>query len=223
VLNNEWVHVFEAIMIGLRERQKQSREKRILESAARLFERDGYRDTSIEEIADRAKLATGTVYNYFSSKAELLAAVLRERIIETATAAEALVEDSSSDLSAAVRELMDLYLNLILRHDRALWRELIGAAYLDPGRTASLVLESDLHLVRQVARLLDSYQERGLVRSNLDSRDGAVALYGVCLTAVLTFLTTDAISIKALRSQIAKGVDIVVCGLAPSTGASRGK
>ena len=50
-------------MAGLRERQKATRRRDILEAAGTLFQRTGYAETSIEAIAERAEVAPGTVYN----------------------------------------------------------------------------------------------------------------------------------------------------------------
>jgi AcrR family transcriptional regulator len=62
---------------GLRDRQKQERERRILKAAKRLFARKGYAGVAMEEVAARAGLAVGTLYNYFPSKLALLLAILR--------------------------------------------------------------------------------------------------------------------------------------------------
>ena len=48
------------------------RRKRILEAATELFMRQGYRKTSVDEIARRAEVAKGTVYLHFDNKAALL-------------------------------------------------------------------------------------------------------------------------------------------------------
>lgn len=51
----------------------QARKKaRILRAATLLFEEQGYRKTSVDEIASKAEVAKGTVYLYFESKAKLL-------------------------------------------------------------------------------------------------------------------------------------------------------
>ncbi|HEX7200138.1 MAG TPA: helix-turn-helix domain-containing protein, partial [Dongiaceae bacterium] len=63
-------------MTGLRERQKAGRRKDILAAASLLFRRDGFAETSIEQIAGRARLSAGTVYNYFGSKGDLLLALV---------------------------------------------------------------------------------------------------------------------------------------------------
>ena len=53
----------------------EGRRARILETAARIFARRGYRATRVDEIAKEAGVAEGTVYNLFASKARLLAAM----------------------------------------------------------------------------------------------------------------------------------------------------
>ena len=51
----------------------QGRKKlRILRAATELFEKQGYRKTSVDEIARRAEVAKGTVYLYYENKASLL-------------------------------------------------------------------------------------------------------------------------------------------------------
>jgi len=58
-----------------RERQVLERRNDILAAARRLFETKGYPETSMEEIAETADVARGTLYNHFQSKAEVLIAL----------------------------------------------------------------------------------------------------------------------------------------------------
>lgn len=53
------------------------RREEILASAARLFAETGYHATTIDDVAERAGVAKGTVYWYFRSKKALFLAVLR--------------------------------------------------------------------------------------------------------------------------------------------------
>lgn len=59
------------------ERKAQSR-RRILESARDVFFRDGFMNANLDEVAERAGVAKGTLYRYFDSKADLYVAVLAE-------------------------------------------------------------------------------------------------------------------------------------------------
>lgn len=52
--------------------------QRILESARAVFFRDGFMAANLDEVAERAGVAKGTLYRYFENKAELYVAVLAE-------------------------------------------------------------------------------------------------------------------------------------------------
>jgi AcrR family transcriptional regulator len=54
----------------------------ILEAARRVFARAGYAETTVEQIAEEAGVAKGTVYLYFSSKQEVFRAALRKGLDE---------------------------------------------------------------------------------------------------------------------------------------------
>ena len=56
--------------------------RRILDAAAYLFGRHGYRGTSMEMIAERAGIAKASIYHYFPSKRRLYTTLL-ERAIES--------------------------------------------------------------------------------------------------------------------------------------------
>lgn len=58
------------------EARLQDNRSRILAAARRLVSEGGWRDTQVASVAAAAGMATGTVYRYFPSKAELFAEVL---------------------------------------------------------------------------------------------------------------------------------------------------
>ncbi|TFH41071.1 MAG: TetR/AcrR family transcriptional regulator [Chrysiogenales bacterium] len=53
------------------------RKTMILEYAKRLFSRKGYYDTQISDIVDEAKIARGTVYQYFKNKDDIFITLIR--------------------------------------------------------------------------------------------------------------------------------------------------
>jgi AcrR family transcriptional regulator len=59
-----------------RERGREDTRARILKAAREIFFRDGFADTSLDEVAARAGVGKGTLYRHFESKAELYVAVL---------------------------------------------------------------------------------------------------------------------------------------------------
>jgi len=59
-----------------REEKKAESRKRILEAAREVFFLDGFMQANLDEVAEKAGVAKGTLYRYFDSKAELYVAVL---------------------------------------------------------------------------------------------------------------------------------------------------
>ena len=63
---------------GGRQQKKAESRRRILDSARDIFFRDGFMAANLDEVAENASVAKGTLYRYFESKADLYVAVLAE-------------------------------------------------------------------------------------------------------------------------------------------------
>jgi AcrR family transcriptional regulator len=89
-----------------RERLRREREDRILESAAAIFARKGFHQATIREIAELADVADGTIYNYYASKRDLLLAMTRHIIADSASDVleEFHTEDDRSFLTAILTD-----------------------------------------------------------------------------------------------------------------------
>jgi AcrR family transcriptional regulator len=61
--------------LSRKEREREQHRIEILAAAERVFERNGYLGTTVEDIAEEAEFAVGTLYNFFGSKEELYAEV----------------------------------------------------------------------------------------------------------------------------------------------------
>jgi len=58
--------------IPLRERNKQRSTRRIILAASELFKARGYHSTTMDDIAEKAEISRGTLFNYFPNKEALL-------------------------------------------------------------------------------------------------------------------------------------------------------
>lgn len=203
--------------LGLRDRQKQEREHRIVKAAERLFARKGYAEVAMEDVAARAGLAVGTIYNYFPSKSALLLAIVRRETESLLARGRKILDDPPSDPAAAVSAFTEIFLDDFTRDDRRLWRELFGAAIAEPATVGRRLFEADEQLVSLLASLLDRYRNAGVLASDMEPIPAATVLYSVCFTWMTAYLMNDATSAEMVRNEIRIGVAIVVRGLFPRT------
>ena len=79
--------------MGRRERKKMLSRQAILDAAVVVFSRKGFREASIADIMNGADLGTGTFYNYFQSKEELLVHLLGRLVTDVNDTIRELRED----------------------------------------------------------------------------------------------------------------------------------
>ena len=89
--------------------------QKLLDAAAELFVTRGYFATTIEQITAHAGVSKGLVYNYFSSKEELLKALLAQGTERMAAVASSQARPRTLD--EALADFVDAYFNF-LNHER---------------------------------------------------------------------------------------------------------
>lgn len=62
----------------LREEKSEKSRRAVLDAALHLFSKQGYRTTTMREIADRAKVSTGNVYHHFPDKERIFRELIDE-------------------------------------------------------------------------------------------------------------------------------------------------
>ena len=204
---------------GRRERQKQERERRILAAARRLFDRKGFAATSMEDVARRAGLAVGTLYNYFPSKDQLLFAISRSDTELLLKIGERILADPPDDPVEAIAALTEVMVQGITAGERRLWRELFVAAIAAPDTLGARLFALDLRLIAQLTTMLDRLKARGSIDASVDSSRAAGLFYGICLTWIIAFATRDDLTIETMRAEISESVRITMRGILPRTSA----
>ena len=146
-------------------------------AARRVFERDGYLDTRVADIAAEADLAHGSFYTYFSSKQSVFLAIVREigRQIREAVAPSPADGDLDTyeALDRSNRRYLDAY-----RANSVIWALVEQVATIDPEIHRIRLLGRRQHVDR-VAKTIRRWQERGLADPSVDPHTTAGAL--VCM------------------------------------------
>ncbi len=96
-------------------RERERRRREILDAAETVFVRKGYHAATVEEIAQEAEFAVGTLYNFFQSKDDLYAQVVGKIALDFMEVVEAQVL-SIDDPEQAVAALIELRLTHFDEH-----------------------------------------------------------------------------------------------------------
>jgi len=105
--------------LGKREQTKAQNRQLILEAARRVFAELGFGATTVRDIVRATPLASGTFYNYFTSKEELLVAVVHE-----------LEREMVADWQSAVAGIDDPLERIVAALDHTAVRCTVSVAYL---------------------------------------------------------------------------------------------
>ena len=188
--------------MSLRDRQKKGRYDRILAAAARLFVARGFESTRAEEIAAAADLSVGTLYNYFSSKTEILLILVAVENEQLAPLGAAMPR--SGPASHQITALLLTYLDP--RHtllNRDLWRLGFALAFRDvasPG--ARRLRDSDRVLCDQVIELTKDLKAQGLLRSDLDCTAFGTTVFNNANMLFVEFTRSETMTDFDLQNQV---------------------
>jgi AcrR family transcriptional regulator len=190
-------------MTGLRERQKADRTRRILEAASALFRAEGYDAVRIEDIAAAAEVSSGTCYNYFSTKGDLLLAIVSMEVEEVVEAGRALVEAPPPDVARALGGLIRLYFDHSLNYlSKEMWRKAMAFSIEAPDTPFSQrYTELDAMLAAQVSELLAALKARGLTRRDVDPVTLGRVVFNSLNQMFIEFVKAEAMPLSDLHRQ----------------------
>jgi len=98
--------------LGRKDREKLARRCDILHAARKVFAQRGYKEATLEEIAEQAEFAKGTLYNYFQSKEDIFREIILLLLEDIENLAQSAVEaggDAREILFRYAREAIDYY------------------------------------------------------------------------------------------------------------------
>jgi AcrR family transcriptional regulator len=132
---------------------------RLCDAGRREFSEHGYAGATARSIAERAGVATGSFYQYFTDKDALLRELAEERLRGIAERALAVVESPRGSARDRVRAMIDVVVDYH-REDPGLHGVLTERRHVD-AELDRLTSAAELSLLRRIAALLDSWQFAG--------------------------------------------------------------
>lgn len=154
---------------------------RIIEAAWKLFYRQGYDDTTVEEIIEESGTSRGSFYHYFEGKDALLSSLSYlfdekyEQLMETI--------DPNMD---SFQKLMYLNHELFAMIENSISLDLLARLY-----SSQLVTKGDKHLLdhnrtyyKLLRQIVQEGQQRGQLRNDITVSE-AVRVYAMCERALI--------------------------------------
>lgn len=190
--------------------KRQETHRLILDTAYALFEEKGFRESTMRELAARAGVGLGTIFQHFPDKAALLAEAFLGDI--GAEYELALAGMPGRDIRAQLRHVVQAMYAFYGRRPR-LSRELVSQAFATGGVAGERLRAQMEDGLKRAAGLFEAAKERGEVRRDADAGAVALAMWSYYLTCLNLGLWEDkpdldawAVRCDALVAQLLEGI-----------------
>ncbi|HJE60394.1 MAG TPA: TetR/AcrR family transcriptional regulator [Nocardiopsis listeri] len=168
--------------------RREATRRKLFEAAVTLVSEQGYGATTVDEIAERAGVAKGTVYYNFGGKDELYAALLEWGVTRLADTLRRAVPDPAVEPRQALTEVLRAGVVFIGAHE-ALARLLMAETWRTNRSWYTTVRQIRTQAIGVITEQLDAMVERGLTRPDLDTSLAGSALFGMVVTVALDWRT----------------------------------
>src|SRR5215475_10415154 len=166
---------------GLRERKKARLRQQIIDTSIRLFRKNGYENTRVEDIVSALEISQPTFFRYFPSKD----AVLREVGRRGFTCIKEHLETELSSKASTAERLRRRYEGMAreVESDRPLWRAVVLSGAMDPVRSPEMRRPEEI-AVSLLREILAEGQKRGEVTKAFPVTHLAEFMEGLYTTVV---------------------------------------
>jgi len=201
-------------VLGLREQNKLEKLQRIKSAAKELFTELGYDAATTRDIARRARVGLGTLFNYADDKRDLIFLIYVDHLNEIQQAASSAVSARKSLLEQLVSFFSFLYEDFAGNPglSRILLREL---TFYRHGRLSVEFNQNRLRVVDTVRRMVAEAQARGRIGSREDPATIALGLFYIYAGAVRLWISEDEPDLKKGLAALRRQFRIYINGLEP--------
>ena len=185
------------------------KQRQILRGAATIFAREGYEGASMSQIASEAGVSKGTLYNYFTSKADLFSTYIADECSQRIACVfgDGIKED---ELETAMRDIAHRILKLLLsEHGLTTHRIVISEALKFPELARTFHEAGPARAVRIMADWLDRQRQRGQLRLE-DPYFAAEQFFALLNTRVVPLRRLQLLSADSAAAEVDRVVDASV-------------
>jgi AcrR family transcriptional regulator len=201
--------------LGLREQNKLDKIQRIRTAARELFSKHGYESATLRQIAKRAHVGLGTLFNYAQDKRDLVFLIFNEELAVVTEQALKAADSPSSlvDQLTAIWEPHYQYFSENPPLSRILLKEL---TFYSEGKQAATFHEIRERLISGIEKVVWAAQREQRIRTTEDSTIVARHVFFVCSGAIRWWIARLNPSPRDGLAELRRLLELEVNGLQPA-------
>jgi len=198
--------------LGLRDRHKVEKLKRISAATRELFSERGYEGTTLRQIASQADVALGTLSLYAEDKRDLIVMLFNQMIPPLMDRAASKISKEATLVENLVEFFSVFYQDYA--NDVTLYRLILGQLFNRP--TSIHALEHDrirVHLIATLSEVISIARERGEIEVSGDLEHQAHSIFYMYFATVRLWLANESpvpedgiADLKAMIEQLIAGM-----------------
>ena len=199
--------------LGRREQNKRDKIERITRAAAELFTEKGFDAATTREIAQRAGVGSGTLFNFANDKRDLIFLIFVPQLDRLAEQSFGAVDPRDPLLEQFVKAVSVFYREFAANPAlaRILLKEL---AFYDRGKLAAAYLRNRMRLIGYFKELVLAARRSGRVARGHDPGETALAIFFLFAGALRWWIASDKPKVSTGLAELRKFLGPYIDGLA---------
>ncbi len=196
-------------MDNLRERKKEQARIRIVTVAQEMFLTNGYENTTIGEIAKKADVGVGTIYNYFNSKAELFLSMFDDEIGLLLSKGEEVIHNKEIDVVTGIVRFIEVITESFTMLPKKFWKEIFAVIMGNFDESRFLFdgfLSMDMKFLEQLKYYLEINKANKKLSVEFDVETAVQTIYSLLAVEVMVYIYQEPIKledmIKAVHTKL---------------------
>lgn len=194
---------------GVRERKKVLMRQRIVDTSIRLFRKQGYENTRVEDIVQILGISQPTFFRYFPSKDAVLREVGKRGYVCMREHLEAELAKSTSTIERLRRMYQEMAQEI--ESDQPLWRAIVLSGAMDPVRSPEVRRPDEMSAGLLRAVLMEG-QKRGEITADIPVAHLTEFMRGLYITIVRRW-AVDLTGPHSLSERVVSAVDFFLRGV----------
>lgn len=203
-------------MKQLRKRKKENTRAKILQIAQDMFTSQGFSTTTTAEIAQKADIAEGTIYNYFSSKAEILTTLVQQTFFQYESYSWGPFPNDPKEAAEEICRFLDHYLQIARTTEKSLLREVYSIAFKPSGEGRFVLTELirfDSDLIDKVRNYLHALETDRLANFEINFSVFIETVYGIVMYQFGKFILVEDISYDNFLIELKEKLKLLISSI----------